>query len=325
MAPGTTNTVSSPTLTAPAAGNYLIRASADATNDVSESSEDNNETSNSMIVLPRLPLLEVLSVWSEPTSPTAGQSYVMMATIKNQGVSAFANEKCFFYVGTTQVGEVNFDVVVPGAMISVSSSTLTAPEQGTYPIKARIEGNSEATNSMIVLPLPNAEPTATMAGVPTTPVLAGSVLNLTLGGQDNDENGQSVVEGELSVSGIVVANPLGSYNLTAPAQAGLHPISYRVRDDEDSWSPPVVANLTVTNAAPIIGPPVLTPDGNLQFNVSGAPSKEYALEALPDLVNWHEIEMPRFATDANGNSSVKVPVFSSEPQRFYRVRTVTTP
>ena len=135
-------------------------------------------------------------------------------------------------------------ILSTGASFTKSSHAMSV---GPHAISFRIRDNqgnwSDSVSANITVN--NALPTATMSGIPGTPVLAGTVLSLTLGGQDNDENGQSVTAGELSVSGSIVATPLGSYNFTVPAQAGDYTISYRVRDDEGAWSGPTNRTLTV--------------------------------------------------------------------------------
>jgi chitodextrinase len=131
------------------------------------------------------------------------------------------------------------------AGFSKSSRELTV---GAHVISFRIRDNQGNWSDSVSanLTVNNATPTATMSGVPGTPVLAGTMLNLALGGQDNDESGQSIVAGELSVLGSVVATPPpGSYTFTVPAQAGDYSIGYRVRDDEGSWSPLIVQSITV--------------------------------------------------------------------------------
>jgi hypothetical protein len=126
--------------------------------------------------------------------------------------------------------------------VIASTATFTKPAReltvGSHTISFRVRDSQGNWSSPVTVNLTvnNAIPTATMAGVPSSPVSPGAAINLTLGGQDNDENNQSVVAGELSVAGSVVANPIGSYNLTAPAQPGNYTISYRVQDDEGSWS-----------------------------------------------------------------------------------------
>ncbi|MFO1488693.1 MAG: Ig-like domain-containing protein [Verrucomicrobiota bacterium] len=121
---------------------------------------------------------------------------------------------------------------------------------GSHTISFRVRDSQGNWSSPVTanLTVNNAIPTATMAGVPSVPVSPGAAINLTLGGQDNDENNQAVVAGELSVGGTVVANPIGSYTLTAPTQPGNFTISYRVQDDEGAWSALTNKTLTVQDA-----------------------------------------------------------------------------
>lgn len=175
--------------------------------------------------------------------------------------------------GTANGGSVvawEWSSSVDGILSTSASFTKSAYQLrvGTHVISFRVrdnEGNwSDSVSANLIVN--NATPTATMSGVPGTPVAAGTMLNLALGGQDNDENGQSIVAGELSVSGSVVATPPpGSYTFTAPAQAGNYSIGYRVRDDEGSWSPPTTRILTVQSP---ICPFTLSP-GGANFGAGG--------------------------------------------------------
>ena len=150
-----------------------------------------------------------------------------------------------------------------------SSRELTV---GGHTIAFRVRDNqgnwSDSVSANITVN--NALPTATLSGIPDTPVFAGAVLNLSLGGQDNDENGQSIVAGELSVSGNIVATALGAYSLTVPTQAGDYTVSYRVRDDEGTWSPPVSKTLTVQPPPDTQGPVlnVTSPANGITLNNS---------------------------------------------------------
>src|SRR5439155_543011 len=79
-----TYTFTSGSKTAPTAGNYPIKAVADSQGYVAESNESNNHRTSHFTALFRSkPDLIVTAVWTEPASPTQGQSYVMKATVKN--------------------------------------------------------------------------------------------------------------------------------------------------------------------------------------------------------------------------------------------------
>ena len=81
-----TYTFSSNSKTAPAAGNYTIKAVADSQGDVAESSETNNEKTASITVqTPPKSDLIIDSIWTNPTIPQQGQSFEVWARIKNVG------------------------------------------------------------------------------------------------------------------------------------------------------------------------------------------------------------------------------------------------
>jgi len=102
-----------------------------------------------------------------------------------------------------------------------------------------------ATATLRVL---NALPTAApIGGIPSLPVEPGAQVTLTLGGHDNDENGQSITGGELKLDGVVVPDAdMGQYELTAPADPGDYPVTWRVQDDEGTWSPAAQETLRVS-------------------------------------------------------------------------------
>lgn len=133
--------------------------------------------------------------------------------------------------------------------IVISSNEQTV---GTHQISYRVQDNDglwsdPVTGTMTIL---NAVPTAELQGVPVSPVAAGSLLTLTLGGYDNDENGLGVTSGRLRLDGSVIDTPLpGAYPLTAPSTSGSHTISYEVMDDEGTWSSPVSGAFTVEATA----------------------------------------------------------------------------
>ena len=139
---------------------------------------------------------------------------------------------------------------------SRSSNNLTV---GTHQISFRVQDDDGLwsdpdVQNVVIL---DAAPTAEFRGVPTDPVTAGSSFTVTLGGHDNDENDQSVAAGELTlISGSEVIRTvaaLASHEVTVPSEAGPYTLSYRVRDDEGSWSPPVTASFTVSRSLADIG------------------------------------------------------------------------
>ena len=152
---------------------------------------------------------------------------------------------------------------------TTSSNTLTV---GSHEISFRVwddEGLPSAPPAVRELIVSNALPTAEISGTPGSPVSGGSTIELLLGGHDNDENGQSIVGGQLLLDGSLVASPMpGAYQLTAPASPGQHTLQYRVEDDEGSWSDPVVAVLHVQ--ADIVGRHVFYNNSLMDGNTPGA-------------------------------------------------------
>ena len=122
---------------------------------------------------------------------------------------------------------------------------------GQHQISFRVKDNDGQWSNWATgtLTVQNALPAAQMGGVPGGGVAPGSTVALTLGGHDNDENGQSIVGGRLLLNGNETATPLGSYLLTAPTNPGWYTLSYSVQDDEGTWSDPVTALLNVQPAA----------------------------------------------------------------------------
>jgi len=174
-------------------------------------------------------------------TPSAAQPPVDSITFQGSGI-----------VNGGSIARWEWSSSMDGILGTSSSFTKSALELtvGAHAIAFRVRdshGNwSDSVSANITVN--NALPTAKLSGIPGAAVLAGSVLNLSLGGQDSDENGHAIVAGELRLDGTVVANSIGSYNLTAPAQPGNYTISYRVLDDEGYWSDRTSQTLTVLGA-----------------------------------------------------------------------------
>jgi len=98
--------------------------------------------------------------------------------------------------------------------------------------------------------LPTALPPIGLPGV----VLCGSTICLGLGGYDNDENGYTIVQREVSIVGIGTYTT-SSDNLCfpAPTAPGSYQLRYRVQDDEGSWSNYFTNDIQVVSL-PIISP-----------------------------------------------------------------------
>ena len=120
--------------------------------------------------------------------------------------------------------------------ISLSSNDLTV---GVHTISFRVkdergEWSVPATSSLTVS---NALPTAQMDPIPS-PLAPGEKVLLILGGQDNDENYESIVNRRIWVEGILVNGniALAQYEFTAPSSEGTWTLTlrYEVQDDEGS-------------------------------------------------------------------------------------------
>ena len=145
-----------------------------------------------------------------------------------------------------------------------SSYTLTV---GSHQISFRVrdDGSLWSTPVTDILTVFDATPTAEISGISNgVSVLPNSTFSVTLGGHDNDENGHSIVTKELMLDGTVVyTGTAAACDVTAPTVSGPHNVSYRVQDDEGTWSDSVVRDFTVSNIdtmPPTVG--VLTPADN---------------------------------------------------------------
>jgi subtilase family serine protease len=131
-------------------GRLLFSAEIDNKHEVIESNEENNTR---VVDIPFVHSdLIVTGVWTEPATLVEGQSYITKATVKNQGTATasaglLADIECFMFVDGSKVGEGNFDDLGPGASITVSSGTLTAPPAGSHSLKAKVDGNGEVAES----------------------------------------------------------------------------------------------------------------------------------------------------------------------------------
>ncbi|MBI3110254.1 MAG: hypothetical protein HYZ01_01665, partial [Ignavibacteriales bacterium] len=153
LAAGSSITLSTGSLTAPTASSITVKAFADANSESSESNETNNQLSSTItLVDPPKPDLVVQTVWTEPAQPVKGQSYLIKATVKNQGnatasAPSFANLECYFYVNDAKVGEGNFNNLAAGSSITLSTGSLTAPTTNSITVKAFADANSESSES----------------------------------------------------------------------------------------------------------------------------------------------------------------------------------
>jgi len=106
------------------------------------------------------------------------------------------------------------------------------------------EGSSSSAST--TLTILNAVPSAEIVALSPDPVTAGATVTLTLAGQDNDESGREVTDGELKVGSVVYNNVLpGGHYFAAPATQGEYIVAYRVMDDEGTWSAPSTRALEV--------------------------------------------------------------------------------
>jgi len=127
---------------------------------------------------------------------------------------------------------------------TISSNYLTV---GVHAIKfaAWDDEGSSATRSQSLV-VSNALSTATIVSMTPNPADAGSTVTVTLAGQDNDERGGTVVDGQLSwPDGLRAGIRPGLHRLPAPRTGGQYVIQYRVRDDEGTWSATTTRTLSV--------------------------------------------------------------------------------
>jgi subtilase family serine protease len=151
VAAGGTVTLTTGSLTAPAAGNVTVTAKADANSEVTESNENNNTSTGVSVTIqpPPTPDLIVQSVTVSPASPVEGQSYTITAVVKNQGTgtaSVFGfDQEVFYYVNGTKVAEKSYDDLVAGGTVTLTTGSMTAPAAGNVTVTAKADANSEVT------------------------------------------------------------------------------------------------------------------------------------------------------------------------------------
>lgn len=196
------------------------------------------------------------SEWSAPTSfttaPSTGESPVAhIDSIVPNPTSPPGDTVTLSGVGSDDGTVVAYEwrssldgVLGSQGVLTISSNDFSVGQHDIY-FRVRDNEGLWSDSATASLTVSNAIPTAVMDGAPSGPVTGGSTVTLQLGGTDNDEGGDSIVQGELSLDGEVVAHALGQFTLVVPPQGGTHNLSYRVRDDEGTWSNPVTASIFV--------------------------------------------------------------------------------
>jgi RHS repeat-associated protein len=135
------------------------------------------------------------------------------------------------------------------ALFTTSSNHLTVGNHGIT--LAAWDDEGTLSSDTIALTIRNALPTARIVSVSPNPIPAGALAQVTVEGQDNDEMGQSLVDGELTWPDGVHAGILpGAHQFAAPLAGGLYTIRYRVCDDEGAWS--VASTATIQVLQPVI-------------------------------------------------------------------------
>ncbi len=133
----------------------------------------------------------------------------------------------------------------------------------------------------------NALPTATLNILTPSPFPPGSNIQVNLGGYDNDEYGQSIVECELWLDNqLIIKSALGVYNIIAPSP-GDYMLKCRVKDDEGSWSnfaqePIHIPNWDITTI----------PDANILEEQPYIGPTPQLFDTPPEPVVWSLIEEP---------------------------------
>lgn len=125
-------------------GYHTVKLDVDGSSNVVESSETNNVLQKSFLWTEEpLPDLIVQDIWTEPSLPTEGQSYVIKAQIRNIGddiTSGFFTTR--FVVDGSTVGTDSSFSISPSSADEVQSGTLTAPEAGTHSIRVETDYNN---------------------------------------------------------------------------------------------------------------------------------------------------------------------------------------
>ena len=176
--------------TAATLGDVTVLATADSTGVVTETYENNNTRYAVLHVRQAKPDLIVSSLAASPSSPKAGDTVTITATILNQGAVAVAsgtNLATLFNLGGTVTNTVTSNLVAnlpPGGSMGVSTTWLVT--NGTYILVAKANSatnvaedyldNNEATMALTVrAALPNLVPSLGFS--PTKPVV-GDVVTL---------------------------------------------------------------------------------------------------------------------------------------------------
>jgi len=127
---------------------------------------------------------------------------------------------------------------------NLSSNQLTVGNH-TIAFTAWDDEGSSATQTRL-LTVRNALSTATILSMTPNPAQAGSTITVTLAGQDNDERGGTIVDGQLTwPDGVRTGIRPGLHRLPAPRTGGQYIVQYRVRDDEGTWSATTSRSLSV--------------------------------------------------------------------------------
>jgi len=113
------------------------------------------------------------------------------------------------------------------------------------------EGTSASNaTSLTVL---NALPTAQIQSITPNPASPGTTVSVVLSGQDNDEQSQRLLDGQLTSPAGARSGVLpGTHQFRAPSVGGRYIVSYRVRDDEGAWSATTTRTLDVSPYAPVL-------------------------------------------------------------------------
>ncbi len=128
---------------------------------------------------------------------------------------------------------------------------------GTHIISYRVKDNDEdwslvKTSSLTITPIPNTPPVAHIDSITPNPITVGNSVTFVGSGEDTDGSisaydWDSNIDNQLSTS---------STFSTTDLTVGTHIISFRVRDNDNDWSP-VVTNTLIVNRIPNI-PPIAT-------------------------------------------------------------------
>ena len=134
--------------TFPSAGTYSIEVCADSSSEVSESNEGNNcRTESITVAAPPQPDLVIDDIAFSPSSPTAGQSVTITATVRNQGNANASAFNIRYRVNGSTIDTDRLTFGLNAGNSNNESTSYTFPSAGTYSIEVCADSSSEVSES----------------------------------------------------------------------------------------------------------------------------------------------------------------------------------